>query len=75
MKGEKIGYSKSASSVAVMKDLKHLFDPDNLFNPYKVSAPLNVQMHCYWQPLILTKIIANLTVFAFEVDVLWPTCL
>ncbi|UZJ52287.1 hypothetical protein CBS101457_001607 [Exobasidium rhododendri] len=37
MKGEKIGYSKSSTSVAIMKDIKHLFDPDNIMNPYKVS--------------------------------------
>ncbi|MCO5590143.1 hypothetical protein L7F22_044112 [Adiantum nelumboides] len=35
MKGEKIGYSKSPASVAIMKDIKHLFDPENLLNPYK----------------------------------------
>jgi hypothetical protein len=37
MKGEKIGYSKSATSVSIMKDIKNLFDPDNIMNPYKVS--------------------------------------
>jgi FAD/FMN-containing dehydrogenase len=36
MKGEKIGYSKSPASIALMKDIKHLFDPDNILNPYKV---------------------------------------
>jgi FAD/FMN-containing dehydrogenase len=36
MKGEKIGYSKSPTSVALMKDIKHMFDPDNILNPYKV---------------------------------------
>lgn len=43
MKGEKIGYSKSPTSVAIMKDIKHLFDPDNILNPYKVS-PLTVSI-------------------------------
>jgi FAD/FMN-containing dehydrogenase len=37
MKGEKIGYSKSPASIAIMKNIKHLFDPDNILNPYKVS--------------------------------------
>ncbi|MCO5560112.1 hypothetical protein L7F22_013719 [Adiantum nelumboides] len=35
MKGQKIGYSKSQTSVALMEDLKKLLDPDNLLNPYK----------------------------------------
>jgi len=45
MKGEKIGYSKSATSVSIMKGIKHLFDPDNILNPYKVSCS-----NVLWQP-------------------------
>ena len=41
MKGEKIGYSKSPASVAVMKDIKRLFDPDNILNPHKVRLPVS----------------------------------
>lgn len=35
MKGQKIGYSKSEMSVALMESVKKLLDPENLLNPYK----------------------------------------
>jgi FAD/FMN-containing dehydrogenase len=31
-----ISYSKSPESIAIMKKLKHLFDPKGILNPYKV---------------------------------------
>lgn len=36
MKAEKIGYSKDPLSVHYMKEIKRLFDPKGLLNPYKV---------------------------------------
>lgn len=36
MKAEKIGYSKDPLSVHYMKEIKKLFDPKGLLNPYKV---------------------------------------
>lgn len=37
MKAEKIGYTKSATSVEYMQRIKKLFDPKGIFNPNKVS--------------------------------------
>lgn len=31
-----IGYSKSPTAIHWMRQLKHLFDPNNILNPYKV---------------------------------------
>jgi len=35
MKAEKIGFSKDALSIQIMTDIKRLFDPKGLMNPYK----------------------------------------
>jgi len=35
MKAEKIGFSKDALSIQIMKDIKRRFDPQGLLNPYK----------------------------------------
>jgi FAD/FMN-containing dehydrogenase len=31
-----LGYSKSAAAVALMRQVKQLFDPKGILNPYKV---------------------------------------
>eukprot|EP00873_Tetraselmis_striata_P040079 jgi/Tetstr1/460343/TSEL_005643.t1 len=36
MKGEKIGYSKAPEAIEAMANLKALFDPNLILNPYKV---------------------------------------
>lgn len=38
MKAENIGYTKDPLSVHYMKDVKNLFDPKGLLNPYKVRS-------------------------------------
>lgn len=35
MKAEKIGFSKDALSIQIMTDIKRVFDPKGLMNPYK----------------------------------------
>lgn len=40
MKAEKIGYSKDPLSVHYMQEIKRLFDPKGLLNPYKVRKPV-----------------------------------
>lgn len=37
-KADKIGYTKHATAVKYMEDVKRLFDPKGLLNPYKVCA-------------------------------------
>ncbi|WFD20886.1 (R)-2-hydroxyglutarate--pyruvate transhydrogenase [Malassezia caprae] len=39
MKAEKIGFSKDALSIQYMKDIKRLFDPKGILNPYKYLPP------------------------------------
>ena len=39
MKADKIGYSKDPLSVHYMQEIKKLFDPKGLMNPYKVRTP------------------------------------
>ena len=36
MKADKIGYTKHATAVKYMEEVKRLFDPQGLLNPYKV---------------------------------------
>jgi D-2-hydroxyglutarate dehydrogenase len=36
MKKDKLHYSKSHASIKLMTDIKKLFDPNNILNPYKV---------------------------------------
>lgn len=43
MKAEKIGYTKSKTSVAYMQKIKHLFDPNGIFNPNKYLPSKPVQ--------------------------------
>lgn len=43
MKAEKIGYTKSKTSVAYMQRIKHLFDPNGIFNPNKYLPSRPVQ--------------------------------
>lgn len=38
MKADKIGYTKHATAVKYMEELKRLFDPQRLLNPYKVRT-------------------------------------
>jgi FAD/FMN-containing dehydrogenase len=41
MKASHIHYSKSDTLVSLMKDVKQLFDPNGILNPYKVLPPHN----------------------------------
>ena len=41
MKPAKIFHSKSEASVAMMRQLKHMFDPNGICNPYKMLPPLS----------------------------------
>ena len=41
MKPDKIGYTKDPLSVHYMKQIKRLFDPQNIMNPYKVCDLLS----------------------------------
>ena len=38
MKADKIGYTKHATAVKYMEEVKRLFDPQRLLNPYKVRT-------------------------------------
>ena len=35
MKASALHYSKDATSIALMQQIKHLFDPNGVLNPYK----------------------------------------
>ena len=41
MKPDKIGYTKDPLSVHYMKQIKRLFDPQDIMNPYKVCDLLS----------------------------------
>jgi len=38
MKADMIGYSKSSTAIRYMKQIKHVFDPKGLMNPYKLCS-------------------------------------
>lgn len=46
MKADKIGYSKDPLSVHYMQEIKKLFDPKGLLNPYKVRTALAHRSTC-----------------------------
>ncbi len=39
LKNKYIGYSKSKAAVTVMRNLKEMFDPNGILNPYKTLPP------------------------------------